>query len=158
MGWIFIGSLEATPLRLRYGQCVQPRSGDYGNAASLIGIYVVGRCGSPGSVTKEIEMNLRKWSGLALTAVLAMGMSAEVASAQQDTGATQDMQNAGHATKDAVVDTGHGIDKGAHKAYHTTKHGTKRALRSTKYHTKRAAHKIHNTVDPDTTTAPPQTN
>lgn len=103
-------------------------------------------------------MNLRKWSGVALSAALAVGMSAGVASAQQDSGATQDMQNAGHATKDAAVDAGHGIDKGTHKAYRKTKHGTRKAWHSTKSHTKRAAHSVHNTVDPDNTSAPPQTN
>lgn len=100
-------------------------------------------------------MNLSRWSGVALSAALAVGMSAGAASAQQDTGAKQDMQNAGHDTKDAVVDTGHGIDKGTHKAYHKTKYHTKKAWHSTKYHTKNTAHKVHRKVDPDT---PPSTN
>jgi len=100
-------------------------------------------------------MNVRKWSGVALSAALAVGMSAGVAFAQQDTGAKRDIQNAGHATKDAAVDTGHGIDKGTHKAYHKTKHGTKKAWHSTKSHSKRAAHKVHNTVDSDNTSAAP---
>lgn len=100
-------------------------------------------------------MNFRKLSGVALGAVLAFGMSAGVSAAQQDTGAKQDMQNAGHDTKNAVVDTGHGIDKGTHKAYHSTKYHTKKAYRSSKYHTKRAAHKAHRKLDPDT---PPSSN
>ena len=100
-------------------------------------------------------MDFRKMSGLALSAVLTVGMSAGAALAQQDTGAKQDIQNAGHETKDAAVDTGHGIDRGTHKAYHSTKYHTKKAYRSSKYHTKRAAHKVHRKVDPDT---PPSSN
>lgn len=100
-------------------------------------------------------MTFRRWSGLALSAALAVGMSAGVASAQQDSSASQDMKNAGHETKDAAIDTGHGIDSGTHKAYHKTKYHTKKAYHSTKYHTKRAAHKVHNTVDPDNNTPPP---
>lgn len=100
-------------------------------------------------------MNFRNLSGVALSAALALGMSAGVARAQQDTGAKQDMQNAGHETKDAARDTGQGIDKGTHKAYHKTKYHSKKAWHSTKYHTKRAAHKVHNTVDPD---SPPPSN
>ena len=100
-------------------------------------------------------MNFRRMSGVALSAALALGMSAGVASGQQDTGAKQDMQNAGHESKDAVRDTGHSVDKGTHKAYHKTKYHSKKAWHSTKYHTKKAAHKVHNTVDPDN---PPPSN
>ena len=93
-------------------------------------------------------MNFRKLGGVALSAALAIGMSAGFARAQQDDG-KQDIKNAGHETKDAADDTGHAIDKGTDKAYDKTKYHTKRAWHSTKRHTKRAAHNVHRTLDPD---------
>ena len=83
-------------------------------------------------------MNLRKLSGFALAAALSVSLSAGIASAQNDSGAKQDMKSAGHETKDAAVDAGHGIKQGTKKAYHKTKRGTKKA-----------AHKVHNAVDPN---------
>ncbi|MDR3751558.1 MAG: hypothetical protein P4K94_08750 [Terracidiphilus sp.] len=56
----------------------------------------------------------------------------------QDTGAKQDMKNAGHETKDAAKDTGNGVKQGTKKAYHATKHGTKKAWHKTKDTTKGA--------------------
>ena len=52
--------------------------------------------------------------------------------ASQDSGAKQDMKNAGHETKDAAKDAGHGVDQGTKKAYHKTKHATKKAWHKTK--------------------------
>lgn len=49
----------------------------------------------------------------------------------QDSGAKQDMKDAGHETKDAAKDTGHAIDHGTKKAYHKTKRGTKKAWHKT---------------------------
>jgi hypothetical protein len=83
-------------------------------------------------------MNFRKLSGFALAAAMTVSMSAGIASAQNDSGAKQDMKSAGHETKDAAVDAGHGIKQGTKKAYHKTKRGTKKA-----------AHKVHNAVDPN---------
>ena len=79
-------------------------------------------------------MQMRQFGILMLGVVLATG----TVLAQNDSGAKQDMKNAGHETKDAAVDAGHGVKQGSKKAYHKTKHGTKRA-----------AHKVKNTVDPD---------
>ena len=50
----------------------------------------------------------------------------------QDSGAKQDMKDAGHESKDAVRDTGRGVDHGTKKAYRKTKHGTKKAWHKTK--------------------------
>jgi hypothetical protein len=50
----------------------------------------------------------------------------------QDSGAKQDMKNAGHETKNAAKDAGHGVKQGTKKAYHSTKRGTKKAWRKTK--------------------------
>ena len=79
-------------------------------------------------------MRIRNIGTVMLGVVLATG----TVLAQNDSGAKQDMKNAGHETKDAAVDAGHGVKHGSKKAYHKTKHGTKRA-----------AHKVKNTVDPD---------
>jgi hypothetical protein len=50
----------------------------------------------------------------------------------QDTGAKQDMKDAGHETKNAAKDTGHAVKQGTKKAYHKTKHGTQKAWHKTK--------------------------
>ncbi len=83
-------------------------------------------------------MNLRKLGGFALAAALSASLSVGVASAQNCSGAKQDMKAAGHETKNAAVDAGHGIKQGTKKAYHKTKRGTKKA-----------AHKVHDAVDPN---------
>jgi len=59
-------------------------------------------------------------------------------SATQDSGAKQDMKDAGHDTKDAAKQAGHGVDQGTKKAYHKTKHATKKAWHKTKDTTKGA--------------------
>jgi len=56
----------------------------------------------------------------------------------QDSGAKQDMKNAGHETKDAAKDTGHGVKQGTKKAYHKTKHTTKKVWHKTEDTTKGA--------------------
>lgn len=56
----------------------------------------------------------------------------------QDSGAKQDMRDAGHETKNAAKDAGHGVKQGTKKAYHKTKHGTKKAWHKTKSTTKGA--------------------
>ncbi len=67
-------------------------------------------------------MNFRKLSGIALATFLTAG----IAGAQtNDSGTKQDMKSAGHETKDAAIDTGHGIKKGTKKGYHKTKHGVR---------------------------------
>ncbi len=57
----------------------------------------------------------------------------------QDSGAKQDMHDAGHETKNAARDAGHGVKQGTKKAYHATKKGTKKAWHKTKSTTKGAA-------------------
>jgi hypothetical protein len=56
----------------------------------------------------------------------------------QDSGAKQDMRDAGHETKNAARDAGHGIKQGTKKAYHKTKHGTQKAWHKTKSTTRGA--------------------
>ena len=55
-----------------------------------------------------------------------------VPSQDRDSGAKQDMKDAGHETKDAAKDAGHGVEKGSKKAYHKTKHETKKAWHKTR--------------------------
>jgi hypothetical protein len=74
--------------------------------------------------------------GAALMCAPALGWSQPNPS--QDSGAKQDMKNAGHETKDAAKDATHGVKQGTTKAYHKTKHGTKKAWRKTKDTTKGA--------------------
>jgi hypothetical protein len=56
----------------------------------------------------------------------------------QDSGAKQDMKDAGHETKGAAQDAGHGVKQGTKKSYHATKRGTKKAWHKTKDTTKGA--------------------
>jgi Ni/Co efflux regulator RcnB len=73
----------------------------------------------------------------AMVSVPALAFS-QPSSPIQDSGAKQDMKDAGHETKDAAKDAGHGVDQGTKKAYHKTKHGTKKAWHKTKDTTKGA--------------------
>jgi len=73
----------------------------------------------------------------ALSSGSAFGWSAQPAAAE-DSGARQDMKDAGHETKDAAKDVGHGTEQGTKKAYHSTKRGTKKAWHKTKDTTKGA--------------------
>ena len=78
-------------------------------------------------------MNVRtlKFGSLALATALAFGTSAALAVAQTDGTAKQDIKAAGQETKEAAVDTGHGIKTGTKKGYHKTKHGIKKAYHNT---------------------------
>ncbi len=72
-------------------------------------------------------MQLRTAGTLILSAALSLSLPSAAAFAQStDSGAKRDMKSAGHETKDAAVDTGHGIKKGTKKVYHKTKHVTKK--------------------------------
>jgi Ni/Co efflux regulator RcnB len=77
----------------------------------------------------------RQLSALFLGATLVcgpvLGWSQEPDSIQ-DSGAKQDMKDAGHETKDAAKDTGSGVKQGTKKVYHKTKRGTKKAWHKTK--------------------------
>lgn len=73
-------------------------------------------------------MTTRVLSSLALAAALTLSFPAF---AQNDSGAKQDMKNAGSETKNATKDAGHGIKQGTKKSYHATKHATKKAARKT---------------------------
>jgi Ni/Co efflux regulator RcnB len=75
--------------------------------------------------------------GASLVCGPALGWSQQ-STPSQDSGAKQDMKDAGHETKSAAKDTGHGVKKGTKKAYHSTKHGTKKAWHKTKNTTKGA--------------------
>ncbi len=69
-------------------------------------------------------MQLRSAGALILSAALSLTLPSAFAQ-NSDSGAKRDMKSAGHETKDAAVDTGHGISHGTKKAYHKTKHATK---------------------------------
>jgi hypothetical protein len=56
----------------------------------------------------------------------------------QDSGAKQDMKDAGHDTKNAAKSAGHGVKQGTKKTYHATKNGTKKGWNKTKNTTKGA--------------------
>jgi hypothetical protein len=88
----------------------------------------------------RIHLQMRRnfqFSTMILGAALLCGPA--FATAQQtDSGAKQDMKNAGHETKYAAQDAAHGTKQGTKKAYHKTKRGTKKAYRKTKDTTKGA--------------------
>lgn len=73
-----------------------------------------------------------KWQipAILLGALLASGPA--LSWSQQDSGAKQDMKDAGHETKNAAKDVGHATKKGTKKAYHATKNGTKKVWHKTK--------------------------
>ncbi len=72
-------------------------------------------------------MQLRTAGALILSAALSLTLPSATAFAQSsDSGAKRDMKSAGHETKDAAIDTGHGIKQGTKKGYHKTKHGLKK--------------------------------
>jgi hypothetical protein len=78
-------------------------------------------------------MKTKLFSAVLLGAVCFMGVPS-ILSQSTDPGFKQDMRNAGHDTKDAGKDTGHGIEHGTKKTWHSTK-------RHTKHITHKAAHK-----------------
>jgi hypothetical protein len=85
-----------------------------------------------------------KWqlSALFLGAVLVCGPAlgwSQPSSPSQDSGAKQDMKDAGHESKDAAKDAGHGVKQETKKVYHKTKNGTKKAYHKTKNATTGAA-------------------
>jgi len=75
--------------------------------------------------------------GAALVGAPAFGFG-QPGFAAQDSGAKQDMKDAGHETKDAAKDAAHGTKQETKKAYHKTKRGTKKAWNKTKDTTKGA--------------------
>ena len=83
--------------------------------------------------------------GTALVCAPASGFS-QPSNPSQDSGAKQDMKDAGHETKSAAKDTGHAINQGTDKAYHSTKHQTKKAYHATKRGTEKAVDKTENTT------------
>jgi Ni/Co efflux regulator RcnB len=82
----------------------------------------------------------RQFAALFLGAALVCGPALvwSQPSSSQDSGAKQDMKDAGHETKDAAKDTGRGVKQGTKKAYHKTKRGTKKAWHKTADTTKGA--------------------
>jgi hypothetical protein len=72
-------------------------------------------------------MKFHKLSTIALAATMLCTTAAVFA--QNDSGAKQDMKNAGSETKAAAKDTGHGVKQGTKKAYHKTKKGTHKAAK-----------------------------
>jgi hypothetical protein len=89
---------------------------------------------------KRINLCMKKnfqFSTMILGAALLCGPAFSLGQ-QTDSGAKQDMKNAGRETKYAVKDAAHGTKQGTKKAYHKTKRGTKKAYRKTKDTTKGA--------------------
>ncbi len=84
-------------------------------------------------------MNYSRIRPLALTAVFVLSFSAPAAFAQNsDSGAKQDMKDAGSDTKHAATSVGHGVSKGSEKAYDKTKSGTEKGYDKTKAGTEKA--------------------
>jgi hypothetical protein len=86
-----------------------------------------------------------------LAAGLTVGLGCGMAIAQD---AGHDIKDAGHATKDAAVDTGHAtkdaaVDTahGTKKVYHKTRRGTRTAYHKTVHGTKTATHRTENAGD-----------
>jgi hypothetical protein len=71
--------------------------------------------------------------GTALACIPAIGMAQS-----SDSGAKQDMKNAGTDTKNATKSAGNGIKKGTKKSVNATKSGTKKAYNKTANTTKGA--------------------
>ena len=83
----------------------------------------------------------RQLSALFLVTALVCGPAlafSQPSNPAQDSGAKQDMKDAGHDTKDAAKDAGHGVKQGTKKAYHKTKHTTKKVWHKTEDTTKGA--------------------
>ena len=85
----------------------------------------------------KTKLQVSLFLGTALLCAPAFGLSHDSAPGQ-DSGAKQDMKDAGHETKNAAKDAGHGVKQGTKKAYHKTNHGTKKAWHKTKDTTKGA--------------------
>ena len=81
-------------------------------------------------------MRIATLSGFVLAAALAIAPG----SFTHAQGAGQDMKSAGHATKDAAVDTGHATKKVTKKTYHGTKKVAKKTGHVTKVVAKDAGH------------------
>jgi hypothetical protein len=74
-------------------------------------------------------------SALFLAAALMCGPAlgwSQPSAPSQDSGAKQDIERAGHDTKEAAKDTGHAVKQGTKKTYHATKRGTKKVWHKTK--------------------------
>lgn len=80
-----------------------------------------------------LYMNMKSQvSALLLGAALAFAPALGFGQQTTDSGAKQDMKDAGHETKNAAKDTGSGVKQGTKKAYHSSKNGTKKAYNKTK--------------------------
>ncbi len=66
----------------------------------------------------------------------------------QDTGAKQDMKDAGHETKEAAKDTGKATKKTAKKTGHEVKHTTKKATHKVAEKTDEGAQKVEDKTSP----------
>jgi hypothetical protein len=89
----------------------------------------------------ESHLYMKNFTAMVLGAALMCGPAFAVAQQPYpgtDSGAKQDMKNAGHETKQAAKDAAHGTKQGTKKAYHKTKRGTKKAYRKTRDTTKGA--------------------
>ena len=80
----------------------------------------------------------RQISAFLLGAALACAPALAFSQSTDNSGAKQDMKNAGHETKDATKDAAQGTKQGTKKAYNATKNTTKKAATKTKNTTKGA--------------------
>lgn len=91
-------------------------------------------------------MNHGRLGSFIMSAVLGLALPAAFAQTT-DSGAKQDVKDAGSDTKHAVTSVGHGIGKGTKTLAHKTETGTEKAYDKTKTGTKTAAHKTASTTE-----------
>jgi len=89
-------------------------------------------------------MKNKLFSAVLLGSVLCMGLPSIMA---QDT-FTHDMKKAGHQTKEAGKDTGHGVEHGSKKVWHKTKHGTKHVTHKAAHKTDEGAKHVEHKTEP----------
>lgn len=88
-------------------------------------------------------------SAVLLGSVLSFGLPSLIAQTNQtDNGFTHDMKQAGHNTKEAGKDTGHGVEHGTKKVWHKTKHGTKHVTHKAAHKTDEGAQHVERHTEP----------
>jgi hypothetical protein len=94
--------------------------------------------------TGENYMKLLQKLGFSMLLIVAMAGIA----ISQDTGAKQDMKDAGHETKDAAKDTGSATKKTAKKTGHAVKHTTKKVTHKAAEKTDEGAQRVEDKTAP----------
>jgi hypothetical protein len=96
------------------------------------------------TLTGENNMKLVKRLGFSMLLIVALAGIA----ISQDTGAKQDMKDAGHETKEAAKDTGRATKKTAKKTGHAVKHTTKKVTHKAAEKTDEGAQKVEDKTAP----------